>query len=92
MLARLVDQVVSSCIGLQVGLVYQLEASIDNIVALQSKDAMSLSDEVLVVTLFDQDKQSVLEDGSNLSSAAEEGTLLVYRLDEGLHGDGVVVL
>ena len=53
---------------------------------------MSLAHKVHVVTLLDQNKQSVLEDGSDLCSTAKEWTRFFDRFDESLHRDCVVEL
>ena len=88
-LALLEAQVVSTCIALRKGLIDELVARIDNLMALYGVDAVGLPKQVSIARLLDQDKQSVLIDGPHLSWTAKEWAFL-DGLDQGPNGHCVV--
>ena len=91
-LALLVAQIISTCVVLREGLINELEACVHNLVVLDRVDAEGFAKQVHVGRLLDQDEQSVFENGTNLTGAAEEGSFGLDRLDKRPCSHSVVIL
>ena len=82
---------VNPFVGFCEGFVDQLKACINDLVVLDSEDSVGLPQKMHVVRLLDQEEQDVLEDGPDLTWAAEERPLL-DGFDQSPHRHSVMIL